>query len=310
MSRFLTYLQKAFLFGSEEEGEFRYIGMNLCQTREGIKVDYKHYIEAIEIPEIEEIGVTSQGLLDEEGQTLFRSIVARINTIGYQCRPDVVFETKVLSAEFGKASKQSLKLARKELIKIKSGESSIKFPNIGNMADWVIVGHGDAGIRSLPDKQTSVGGQVVMICNRKSNKTCVISWRAKKIRRKVHSSLAGEALAMLDTIGEVVYLKAVMERVFGSRVNDIPVVITTDAQNLFAAIHSTSLVEEAWSITDIAAIKDSLDEAHVHMVKQVSSSEMLANCLTKRGAGAKSLMQVLRDGLYVLPGGWGQVKNA
>ena len=92
-------LKQAFKFGSEEEEEFRYIGMNVIQQKDGIQIDFKHYIEAVEIPEIDEFEVCDKGLLDDEGQTVFRSIVAKISTIGYRCRPDAVFETKVLSSE-------------------------------------------------------------------------------------------------------------------------------------------------------------------------------------------------------------------
>lgn len=60
------------------------------------------------------------------------------------------------------------------------------------------------------------GGQVVTISNRFANKTCTLFWKAKKIKRKVRSSLAGEGLAMLDNIGDVVYMKAALERIFGT----------------------------------------------------------------------------------------------
>ena len=176
------------------------------------------------------------------------------------------------------------------------------------MINWVVVAHGDVGIKSLPDKHTSVGGHVIMICNKVSNKCCITSWKSKNIKRKVGSSTAGEALATLETIGEVVYLKAVLEKIFGSRVKNIPVVVLTDSQNLHRAIYSTSLVEDAWSVTEIAAIKDALDDGVVQIVKQVEGSHMLANALTKKGAGAKELMQVLKSGEYVLPDGWNYVE--
>ena len=63
---------------------------------------------------------------------------------------------------------------------------------MGNIDDWVLVGHGDAGIKSMPDKMTSVGGGVLLLCNRKTGAATALSWRSKKLRRKVTSSLAGE----------------------------------------------------------------------------------------------------------------------
>ena len=118
-------------------------------------------------------------------------------------------------------------------------------PNLGNVENWVLVGHGDAGIKSLPDKMTSCGGQVILLCNDETDKCCVLLWRSKKIIRKVTSSLAGETLAMIATIGEVVYIKAVLREMYGVRVEDVPTIIVTDANNLYEAIHSTSLVDDA-----------------------------------------------------------------
>ena len=148
-----------------------------------------------------------------------------------------------------------------------------------------------------------------MVCNQKTNRACTIGWRAKKIKRVVNSSLAAEALAMLDTIGEVIYNKAVLEMIFGARINKVPVVITNDSQNLYKAIYSTSLVEDAWSITDIAAIKEAMEDKKIDVVKQVPGAEMVANCLTKQGAGAVQLMEVLKEGRYELPGGWSCLKR-
>lgn len=152
-------------------------------------------------------------------------------------------------------------------------------PNLGNVENWVLVGHGDAGIKSLPDKMTSCGGQVILLCNDETDKCCVLLWRSKKIIRKVTSSLAGETLAMIATIGEVVYIKAVLREMYGVRVEDVPTIIVTDANNLYEAIHLTSLVDDAWLRTDIAAIQDALETGVITLVSKVGKENMLADCL-------------------------------
>ena len=57
-------------------------------------------------------------------------------------------------------------------------------------------------------------------------------------------------------------------------------------------------------VPDIAAIQEAVEQGTVTWIKRVSSDEMLANCLTKQGAGADNLLQVLHSGEYKLPGGW------
>ena len=53
----------------------------------------------------------------------------------------------------------------------------------------------------MPNKFDSVGGHVIIIANSNTNYVCVLSWSSKKLVRKVVSSLAGEALAAVATIG-------------------------------------------------------------------------------------------------------------
>ena len=218
-------LKASLNFGTEEESQFRYIGMNVVQSPDKIKIDYKHYMEAVEIPNYVEMAEDEEGRLEAEGQTMFRSVLAKINTMGYQCRPDVIFEAKVLAQRYNKATKQDLKVACDKLNKMKTGANSIKYPHVGPIENWGIVGHGDAGIRSLPDKQTSVGGHVIMVSNTTNNKTCTIRWKAKRIDRVVKSSMAGEALATLETIAEVVYTKAILKNLFGTQIKNVPVII-------------------------------------------------------------------------------------
>ena len=247
-NKVINPLKVALKFGTEEENEFRYIGMNVIQNEEVTSVDFDHYVATLEAPEIKDISMDADGIMDEDGQSIFKSVVAKITTMGYQCRPDVVYEAKALNSFYKKATLQHFKLAEKLLLKVKAGPSIIKFPRLGSISSWVIMAHGDAGVKSMPVKQTSVGGSVVIICDRTNNRACVVSWRARRLKRKVASSTAGEAMATLDTIGEVVYLKAVLKEIFGTQVENIPVVIASDSQNVCKAVYSTSQIEEAWSI--------------------------------------------------------------
>ena len=47
-------------------------------------------------------------VMDQEGQTEFRSVVGKLAHIGQISRPDVVFEAKALSSKYGKATKKDL----------------------------------------------------------------------------------------------------------------------------------------------------------------------------------------------------------
>ena len=296
-------LKEAFKFGSEGEVEFRYVGMNIKQTKGGIEVDQDHYVEGLEIPKVGFSIDDDEEELNIEGQATFRGIVGKLNHLSSHSRPDLCFETKALSTKFGKAKKKDLKSAVKKLQKLKSQTTKMTFPDLGEVKDWVFIGHGDAGIKSLPDKISSVGGAVVMLANKNTDRVCLLSWKSKKLIRKVVSSLAGEALAMNDTIGEVVYNKAVLRQIFGEEIERVPVIIATDSNNLFKSIYSTSLVEDGRLVPDIAIVKEAIEQGVVTEIRKVDSKEMIANCLTKAGASSNLLTNVVQSGTYKLPGG-------
>ena len=96
-----------------------------------------------------------------------------------------------------------MRVALKKLQKLQGIKTTMFFPNLGEEEEWTLVGYGDAGIKSLPDKLSSCGGQVVLLGNAKKNKACVLHWKSKKLVRKVVSSLAGEALALVAVMGAV-----------------------------------------------------------------------------------------------------------
>ena len=63
---------------------------------------------------------------------------------------------------------------------------------------------------------------------------CVLNWCSKKLVHKVVSSLAGEALALVAPIAEMVYNKAIMKQIYGGEIDGIPVVLKT-CSRLFTA---------------------------------------------------------------------------
>ena len=299
-------LKRSFKFGSEEEGQFRYVGLNMKQTESGIMVDQRHYVLNMKEPDLSNLShLQSSDILDDYGQTEFRSAVAKLATIAYTSRPDYCFEVKSLSCKYGKAKKSDLRAVARKIVLLKAEEPmQLKYPDMGNVEDWILLRFGDAGIRSMTDKVTSVGGKIILLCNRKTGNAAVLYWRSKKLRRKVTSSLAGECLAMIGVIGELVYIKTVFSQIYGQRVQEIPTIVVTDCRNLEEAVYSSSLVEDRWLITDIAAIKEALEKKEITAVRRVPSERMLANCLTKSGASGEELLSVLRTGKYEVPRDW------
>ena len=109
---------------------------------------------------------------------------------------------------------------------------------------------------------------------------------------------------MVGMIGELVYTKSILKQLFRNRVGKIPTIVVTDSKNLDEAIKSKRLVDDLWLFPDMAVIKEAMENETVTQVRRVMSEEMLADSLTKAGASAALLLEVLRTGEYKLPGGW------
>ena len=228
-------------------------------------------------------------VLNKGGQKEFRSAVGKLLNVNNKSRPDVCFEAKCLSMLFGKATKKDLRVALKKMQKLQGIKTTMFFPYLGPEEEWTLMGYGDAGVKSLPDKLSSCGGQVIMLVNKRKKKVCIINWKSKKIVRRVVSFLAAEALALVAVMGTCEYF--------------MPIVLYTDTRNLSRAVHSTNQVEDDWLMVDVVAVKDALDNHTVESIRRVSAKMMLADCLTKSGASPEMLMKVLQTGEYEMPDG-------
>ena len=89
-------LKEAFKFGTEEETDFRYVGLNMKQMNKAILVDQNHYVASLEEPRLDDLeDLKNCDVLNDDGQTEFRSAVAKMSTIAYTSRPDLCLEKQL-----------------------------------------------------------------------------------------------------------------------------------------------------------------------------------------------------------------------
>ena len=290
-------LKTKFEFGSEEESIFRYVGMQVQQHAQSIVVNFDHYLENLEAPEREAFeDIQGDKLVNDETQTEFRSLVGKLGWLAKNARPDLGYDGLVMSTKVGKATADDMKQLVKLVKKMKAEVTEMKFIDIGPVCDWIIEGHGDAGYKSLPDKVSSCGGQVISVKNKTTGAQCVVSWRSKKLKRVVTSSTAAEAMAVNDTLDEMVYIKEVLKEALGRDAESISMELYTDSRNLHKSVMSTSLNENPRLRADVAKLQESLKTGELSKFYQISGQEMLADCLTKKGASSEKLRRILRRG--------------
>ena len=289
-------LKERFKFGSEADEDFLYVGMHVVQSSEGIDVDQERYVEELEVPYIKTYSEAGNLdiTLDDDGQADYRAVVGRIGYISNSTRPDLAYDNMILSMKLGNATVRDMRLACRTVKRIKCDGTQMKFVDLGPMKEWSLYGFGDAGYKSLPDKTSSCGGQVILLCNKKRGIACVLDWKTKKLKRVVPSSTAAEALAANDTLDMLVYLHSILTELFGEIGRDIPVELATDSKNLHDGVMNSTLVESPRLRTDIAMLKESIKSRELQKFILVTGRTMIADVLTKKGAAGFKLMNLLR----------------
>ena len=108
-------LKERFLFGQEEEGEFKYIGLHVRQERDCIVIDQDQYVDGLEIPEV--LGLEdyeNNDILNEDHQGEYRAVVGKISWVATTSRPDLAYDNLVLSTKLGNTTAGDMKQASKQ----------------------------------------------------------------------------------------------------------------------------------------------------------------------------------------------------
>ena len=94
-------------------------------------------------------------------------------------RPDILYEVKILTTKYGKASKFDIMQAVKLLQKVKRMSNRITIASLGDLNEWMHVAYSDAATKKV-DHAFSVAGPAVFLVN-KRNAASPITWGSKKI---------------------------------------------------------------------------------------------------------------------------------
>ena len=297
-------MKQKFKYGSHNSPPFKYTGLAVNVSNDGIKIDQDKYIDELEVPNLKNLAhMTKDTILDSDHQTLFRSLTSKLNMLSITARPDIAFEVKLLSSKYGKATKDDLQNVIKLVRKVKRDTTEFVIPNIGPMEEWLLVGISDAATKKI-NNLFSVSGQIVMLVNKFTNKASVLFWASKKIERVVSSSLAAEALALQKLFSTMHYVRQILNQMFGTSAKNIPGLALIDNQDLWSTLHHIKNCEDKRLLSDIIQLKQGIVIDHtVQEVRYVSSKEMLSDCLTKQGKSAEAFNIVLKSGEYKIPGG-------
>ena len=194
-------------------------------------------------------------------------------------------------------------LPPKYTTRVKEEEINITLPDIGDIEDWILVGVTDASNKSV-SQLFAVGGYVIMLVNKVTNRAAVLTWASKKINRVCLSSLAAETLSLQKLAGNMFFVRHILKQMFGDKADNIPGLAITDNQDLFSCVHNLKACEDKRLLADIISIKQAIaEDKTITELRYVPKEVMIADCLTKTGKTGDDLLQVVKRGVYNIPGG-------
>ena len=297
-------MSKHFTYGECKPLPCRYIGSNLAKEDGDIVINQDHYITALEVPDLSKIShLKRDDVLPEKFQSMFRSLASKLNMIAMSSRPDVMYDAKVLTTKYGNATKRDIFKVIKIMKRLKEESTTLTIPNIGEVKDWILLGVTDASNKSV-HQVFAVGGHVIMLVNKHTNKAAVLTWSSKKIDRVCNSSLAAETLSLQKMAGNMFYIRQMLKQIFGAVADKIPGLALTDNQDLYSCVHNLKACEDKRLLADIIGIKQAIvDDKTITELRYIPKEVMIADCLTKTGKLGEDLLTVVRTGVYNIPGG-------
>ena len=294
--RVIDKIRQSFLIGQEENGTFRYVGIEISKVGQDIFLTQNKYAAEMNIMNIEKERVLNKDdLVTEKERSQMRSKVGQILWIARQTKPNVMFDASLLASLTRAAKVKDLIEVNKVIRKIKTEEAKLKFQPLDG--EKVLVVYTDASLGNV-DQGGSQGGYFICLMG----SDCRISplcWNSKRIRRVVRSTLAAETNAMADGVDMGVFLASLYSEVVYGKANPkkLPIVCKTDCKSLHDALVSTKDVAEKRLRIEMNGIKEQLLDGQIQRVDWIQASEQLADCLTKKGASCAKLMAVLEKGV-------------
>ena len=284
-------LKKKFRLSTEVEVEFVYTGLDIKQTQAGILVSQLGYADQITPIDIDKTRLNKNTLPinDKEKQQL-RTVCGQLLWVATQTRPDVAYATCFASNTVTNGTIADVKMVNKTVKFLQKNPLTVKFKKLA-LEESVFVVFCDASYGNLRDG-SSQGGFIIFLVSL-TGKCCPITWQSRKIRRVCKSTLAAESWAMIEAVESCELVQAQLGEIMQSK--KLEVIVMTDCKSLHDAIHTSKNVDDKGLRIPIACLRQRVNEGEM-TVRWISTKKQLADCLTKAGAPAAPLQDVLSSG--------------
>jgi len=221
-----------FQFGKWEYEEADFAGRHVKRVDNKVLMNQEKYIleklEAIKIPRGQKSDKTR--LLNNEEFETFRSMLYKVHWVAHQTRPEASGIVSILSSRLKAASIHDLVCLNKLITHLRNtAQQNLVLHRFESSKMTFITAPDAGGIDSSPPVEGNEemvsdavqGAWVIFASDRIPShsgkvKVSTLSWRSSKLKRRVSSTLAGEALSFSQALSEVEYLQIMFrDVVFG-----------------------------------------------------------------------------------------------
>ena len=264
-----------------EKDGFRFTGIDIQNTNDGIVISMEDYASSIE--EMQDIRKAKpEDPLTKQELKVYRKYAGKISWLATNTRPDLSVTALLMSMKNNGAKIRDLKHVNHIVKRIHSKPNKVVFTKVGNKEDLVIFGIGDASYRPA-DK--SIGGNLILLGSKSTYNAVPIFWKSKTIRKVCHSSKAAETRNLYKLADDAVFFATQLgQLLFGKAIKDsmaLSVGLFTDSKTLLDSISSTKQVEERLLRNTITDLKEKLEDNSVEFYSWLETKEVIADILTK-----------------------------
>ena len=138
-SSVIDRLKEVFQNSQESHYNFIYVGLQVSQHQDGIKMDQCAYISEMEVMEIDRERLHES--LNANEKKKYRTLIEQLNWVSSQTRPDIAFEACEANVSFKDARVSDLTKANKVIRKLQSDEVVLQFSDLGDLKDCKILSY-------------------------------------------------------------------------------------------------------------------------------------------------------------------------
>ena len=279
-------VRETFNISSECKSSFKYLGLEITHTSNGIYLSQRKYtaeLQEIQIENQRKQSVNSP--LTELEKTQLRSTIGKLNWLSTETRPDLAYTVSQLASSMKQPTIKSLVYANKIIKYVKQNDVDMFFPKL-DLNDICVRCYADASFGTLENGGSQAG---VFVEIASGDQISPVSWFSKRIKRVVTNTLAAETLAMSEAVDSAYYISGLLSEILFENKHQIMIEGFTDNYSLHQAAHTMTSVKDRRLRIELGHIRESITKKEF-ILKWVPTSSQLSDVLTKEGVDSSSLL--------------------